>query len=119
MQKPTYREILKLIKKIPDDILRPHANLKIILRQRTYNYFKQNGKEKSIESNDSAQNINESHDQYLALQYLVSNKYKLKFPLSKKMLHPPRDPNYYQRIIESIKPKPSLSSIFAKWFGFR
>ncbi|QSL64490.1 hypothetical protein MERGE_001791 [Pneumocystis wakefieldiae] len=78
MQKPTYREILKLIKKIPDDILRPHANLKIILRQRAYDYFKHNGKDKSIESSNSGQNVDECHSQYLALQYLTGNKYKLK-----------------------------------------
>ncbi|KTW27671.1 hypothetical protein T552_02111 [Pneumocystis carinii B80] len=119
MQDPTYRQILKLIKRIPDDILRPHANLKVILRQRTYNYFKQNEKEKSIESKDLTENIEEPHDQYHALQYLTENKYKLKFPLSERILHPPKDPNYYQRLIESIKPKPSISSIFSKWFGFK
>ncbi|KAG4304637.1 hypothetical protein PORY_002030 [Pneumocystis oryctolagi] len=105
-------------KRIPDDILRPHANLKTILRNRVYNYVKEIQK-KNPKQNDLEENTQKNFDQYLALQYLVDDKYKLKFPLSKKILHPTENPEYYKKIVESIKPKPPKSFLLAKWFGFR
>ncbi|KAG5518150.1 hypothetical protein PMAC_003336 [Pneumocystis sp. 'macacae'] len=106
-------------KKIPDDILRPHANLKTILRSRAYNYAKKVQITKNIKLDDLKKNTEEPFNQYLALQYLADNRYKLKFPLSKKILHPTENPDYYRRLIELVKPKTHRFSFFKKWFGFR
>lgn len=65
-------------RKIPDDILRPHANLKAILRSRAYNYAKEVQATKDIKLDDLKKNTQEPFSQYLALQYLANNKYKLK-----------------------------------------
>ncbi|KAG5437110.1 hypothetical protein PCANB_001231 [Pneumocystis canis] len=105
-------------KRIPDDPLRPHANLKTVLRPRAYDYIKNTQTERNINQDNLTQNKQELLDQYSALQYLANDKYKLKFPLSEKILHPSENPEYYKKLIESIKPKPPRSSLFKKWFRF-
>ncbi|KAG5440585.1 hypothetical protein PCK2_000410 [Pneumocystis canis] len=84
----------------------------------TYKYVKDTQTEKDIKSTDLTRNKQELLDQYSALQYLADDRYKLRFPLSKKTLHPSENPNYYEKLIESIKPKPPRFFSFKKWFRF-
>ncbi|CAM0134945.1 hypothetical protein VKS41_000481 [Umbelopsis sp. WA50703] len=90
-----YRSYLRLISEWPVDRVRPNRDMKKVLTARVQEMFRQT---------DNAQiDIQEARQQLNALERLLSNEFKEKYPLSDKIVSPASNPNYYSRLVASLE----------------
>ncbi|KAJ2962775.1 hypothetical protein NQZ79_g2080 [Umbelopsis isabellina] len=106
-----YRSYLRLISEWPVDRVRPNRDMKKVLTARVQEMFRQT---------DNAQvDIQEARRQLDALERLLSNEFKEKYPLSDKIVSPASNPNYYSRLVASLEAQKSNKGggPFARFFG--
>ncbi|KAG2185950.1 hypothetical protein INT43_002388 [Umbelopsis isabellina] len=106
-----YRSYLRLISEWPVDRVRPNRDMKKVLTARVQEMFRQT---------DNAQvDIQEARRQLDALERLLSNEFKEKYPLSDKIVSPASNPNYYSRLVASLEAQKSNKNggPFARFFG--
>ncbi|CAO3666319.1 unnamed protein product [Umbelopsis vinacea] len=62
--------------------------------------------------------VEQARKQLDALERLLSNEFKEKYPLSDKIVSPASNPNYYSRLVASLEAqKTSKGGPFARFFG--
>ncbi|GAB5592543.1 hypothetical protein Unana1_07443 [Umbelopsis nana] len=105
-----YRSYLRLIADWPTDRVRPNRDMKKVLTARVQEMFRQK---------DNAQvDIKEARRQLDALERLLANEFKEKYPLSDKIVSPASNPNYYSRLVSSLEAqKTTKGGPFARFFG--
>ncbi|KAI9284363.1 hypothetical protein BC943DRAFT_361377 [Umbelopsis sp. AD052] len=107
-----YRSYLRLIADWPADLVRPNRDMKKVLTARVQEMFRQ--------TDNSAQvDVAEARRQLEALERLLANDFKEKYPLSDKIVSPASNPNYYSRLVASLEAQKTASKggPFARFFG--
>ncbi|KAI8390919.1 uncharacterized protein BYT42DRAFT_542563 [Radiomyces spectabilis] len=106
-----YRSYLRLVRDWPADKVRPNRDMKQMLAKRVEETFRQ-----PLQSETEVFNIDKAKKQLDALERLLDNEFKLKYPLSDKILSPASNPKYYSSLISSLSKdgKSSLARLFNK-----
>ncbi|KAI7848486.1 hypothetical protein BDC45DRAFT_574841 [Circinella umbellata] len=110
-----YRNYLKLVRDWPADKVRPNRDMKQVLTQRVEETFR-----RPLEDDSVPFNFKDAQNQLEALEKLLHNEYKNKYPLSDKILSPASNPNYYARLVSTLgatkdtEKKGPLAKLFGK-----
>ncbi|KAI9270111.1 NADH ubiquinone oxidoreductase subunit NDUFA12-domain-containing protein [Helicostylum pulchrum] len=105
-----YRSYLRIVKEWPEDKIRLNRGMKQILSKRVEETFR-TGQEKDT------LDLSKQHRELEALEFLLDNKFKDKYPISDKILTPAGNPNYYSKLIASLEASKDGKGPFAKLFG--
>ncbi|CAO3702173.1 hypothetical protein G6F56_008820 [Rhizopus delemar] len=89
---PLYRSFLKVVEKWPVDKVRPNRDLKQIITTRVEESFR----------NENTVDIAQAEKQLFALEKMLNNEFKNKYPLSEKILVPASNPNYYSKLVSAL-----------------
>ncbi|KAI7901117.1 uncharacterized protein BX663DRAFT_514992 [Cokeromyces recurvatus] len=107
-----YRSFLKVMQKWPVDKVRPKRDLKQIMSNRIEETFR-----KPLLNKDQL-DMTQAKRELAALERLLNNEFKERFPLSEKILSPASNPKYYSRLIASLNAnKDGSKSFLAKLLG--
>ncbi|KAI9280738.1 hypothetical protein BY458DRAFT_500222 [Sporodiniella umbellata] len=105
---PLYRSFLKVVERWPVDKVRPNRDLKQIITTRVEESFR----------NQNSVDISQAQKQLLALEKMVDNEFKNKYPLSEKILNPASNPNYYSKLVSALgAQKDTNKGFFARLFN--
>ncbi|KAG0165347.1 hypothetical protein DFQ28_008921 [Apophysomyces sp. BC1034] len=108
-----YRAYLRLVRDWPADKVRPNRDMKQILTQRVEETFR-----RPLENEAEPFNLDQAQKQLDALERLLKNEFKSKYPLSDKILQPASNPNYYSGLVASLGvTKDGKRSPLARLFG--
>ncbi|CAO3629592.1 unnamed protein product [Cunninghamella blakesleeana] len=108
-----YRSYLRLIRDWPADKVRPNRDMKQILTTRVEETFR-----KPLQNENEPFDIEEAKKQLDALERLLDNEFKQKYPLSDKILSPAGNPNYYSSLMSSLTAsKDDKKTGLARFFG--
>ncbi|KAI8137363.1 hypothetical protein BJV82DRAFT_635600 [Fennellomyces sp. T-0311] len=110
-----YRNYLRLVRDWPADKVRPRRDMKQVLAQRVEETFR-----RPLEDDNVPLNMTEAKQELEALEKLLNNEFKNKYPLSDKILSPASNPNYYTRLVSALgaakdtEKKSALAKLFGK-----
>ncbi|KAI7880928.1 hypothetical protein K492DRAFT_207204 [Lichtheimia hyalospora FSU 10163] len=104
-----YRNYLRLVRDWPADKVRPRRDMKQMLAQRVEETFR-----RPLENEHEPFDIKDAQQQLVALEKLLNNDFKNKYPLSDTLLSPASNPNYYSRLLNSLGTKHSPFKLFGK-----
>lgn len=91
---PIYRHFLRALDKWPNDPLRPYVSFEKMMRARLDAQFR---------TENPIWDEKEAARQLHALELLLRDELKKKYPLSPKILEPASNPRYYTRLIEELE----------------
>ncbi|PVV01984.1 hypothetical protein BB560_003576 [Smittium megazygosporum] len=116
--KQIYNGYKQVISRWPKDKLRPNYCITQSLKL----YAEENFSDPtSLDSHELRRRIDLGKSQLENLNYILDNKAKLKYPVSKKLEHPDSDPQYYTKLLEHLKlaaeGKTSSRGGFLSFFG--
>ncbi|KAI8061016.1 hypothetical protein BC940DRAFT_310928 [Gongronella butleri] len=107
-----YRAYIRLVRDWPADKVRPNRDMKQVLAARVEETFR-----KPLQDGEPI-DIQKAERQLDALERLLDNEFKQKYPLSDKILSPAGNPNYYSSLLSSLNAnKDSKKGPFARFFG--
>ncbi|CAO3641132.1 unnamed protein product [Mucor fragilis] len=105
-----YRSYLRIVREWPSDKIRPNRGMKQILAQRVEETFRA--------PNTETIDIEKARKELDALECLLDNTFKEKYPISDKILTPAGNPNYYSKLVSSLEAnKDGQRSALSKLFG--
>ncbi|CEG69905.1 hypothetical protein CU097_009684 [Rhizopus azygosporus] len=105
---PLYRSFLRVVQRWPVDKVRPNKDLKQVLTTKVEESFR----------NESTLDIAQAEKQLFALEKLLNNDFKQKYPLSETILYPASNPKYYSKLISALGAnKESNKGFLARLFG--
>ncbi|CAO3594725.1 unnamed protein product [Absidia cylindrospora] len=108
-----YRNYLRLVRDWPADKVRPNRDMKQILTTRVEETFR-----KPLQNDNEPFDFAEAKKQLDALERLLDNEFKEKYPLSDKILTPAGNPNYYSSLLSSLSAtKDGKRTGLARFFG--
>ncbi|KAL0088360.1 hypothetical protein J3Q64DRAFT_1695917 [Phycomyces blakesleeanus] len=108
-----YRSYLRLVRDWPADKVRPNRDMKQILAKRVEETFR-----RPLESEQEPFDFADAKRQLKALEMLLDNEFKTKYPLSDKILKPAGNPNYYSGLVSSLEAtKDGKKGPLARLFG--
>ncbi|KAI8084258.1 NADH ubiquinone oxidoreductase subunit NDUFA12-domain-containing protein [Gilbertella persicaria] len=106
----TPKSYMRIVNEWPVDKVRPTRGMKQVLEKRVEEAFRA----PSVEF----MNLEKAHQELKALESLLDNTFKEKYPISDKILTPASNPNYYSKLMSSLEAsKDSQKSTLAKLFG--
>ncbi|CAO3682310.1 hypothetical protein CU097_006467 [Rhizopus azygosporus] len=88
-----YRSYLRIVREWPEDKVRPNRGMKQVLAKKVEEQFRSSS---NIDYDKSVQEMK-------ALDYLLDNRFKEKYPISDKILMPAGNPNYYKKLLSSLE----------------
>ncbi|KAI9314521.1 hypothetical protein BX666DRAFT_1879563 [Dichotomocladium elegans] len=92
-----YRRYLRLVRDWPADKVRPKRDMKQVLSQRVEETFR-----RPLQNEHEPFDMIDAKKQLEALEKLLDNEFKNKYPLSDKILSPASNPNYYSRLVSTL-----------------
>ncbi|KAI8333517.1 hypothetical protein BC941DRAFT_433683 [Chlamydoabsidia padenii] len=108
-----YRSYLRLVHDWPADKVRPNRDMKQILTTRVEETFR-----KQLQNDNESFDLAEAKKQLDALERLLDNEFKEKYPLSDKILTPAGNPKYYSSLLSSLgATKDGKKTGLARFFG--
>ncbi|ESZ96798.1 hypothetical protein SBOR_2799 [Sclerotinia borealis F-4128] len=101
---PAHRHYIRALSRWPKDALRPEAQFQDALRRRLA---------RVTAASAGTDTFNEKRElgQVNALYSLVENRYRIKYPLTSKIMKPASNPTYYEDLIKELEEAPHRS-----WF---
>ncbi|GAA5810778.1 hypothetical protein MFLAVUS_004204 [Mucor flavus] len=91
-----YRSYLRIVKEWPEDKIRLNRGMKQILSKKVEETFRTGQGKDTLD-------LNKQRKELEALEFLLDNKFKDKYPISDKILTPAGNPNYYSKLVASLE----------------
>ncbi|ORE19276.1 NDUFA12-domain-containing protein [Rhizopus microsporus] len=88
-----FESYLRIVREWPEDKVRPNRGMKQVLAKKVEEQFRSSS---NIDYDKSVQEMK-------ALDYLLDNRFKEKYPISDKILMPAGNPNYYKKLLSSLE----------------
>lgn len=106
-----YRSYLRIVREWPEDKVRPNRGMKQILEKRVEETFRTTNPTKELD-------LEVARKELAALESLLDNTFKEKYPISDNILTPAGNPNYYSKLVSSLEAsKDGSRSALARLFG--
>ncbi|KAI9797860.1 MAG: hypothetical protein M1833_005060 [Piccolia ochrophora] len=119
-----YKSFVSALERWPQDLLRPEVSFRNVMRKRLDKRFAiSSGAPNGGSSVTASTPVNEivEKEQVKALESLLQDRYKAKYPLSDNFMRPASNPTHYTNLIAELDAAPTRSWLGAqlnKWKGF-